>query len=198
MANELLVTPDQVTAAWPKFAGYGVDEQTALIADASQAILDFCRRDQFLQAFVTEALKGKNRPSLWLSRKPVISVASVTVNGTALDNSTNEAWTFEPDTGRLWRGSGLDDPRFATWFGAGIGNVVVAYWAGYTAIPDPVIRAAKLMVQYLAGQSKVSGVYSQESFGDYSYTLNPKGLVMTLPPSVAALCAAYVQEDGPY
>lgn len=195
-ASEQLCQPADVLGFWPGFGNLSAYEQASLLNVASQKVVNFCRRG-FGQALVTETKSGKNRPRLWLDLKPVISVVSVTVNGFALDNTFNNAWYFKPATGELGRGNGQDDLRFATWFPAGSNNVIVQYWAGYASVPDPIIRATAWAVKWLHAQGKVTGIYSSESIGDYSYSLNPEALSMTLPAHIASLCADYVFDDGP-
>ncbi len=198
MADELLCQPSDVIVAFPKFGKLPDPEQTALIACASQKILNFCRRPGFLQASVTEVHNGRNCTTLYLRRRPVISVQSIVINGEApLDNSDGNAWAFDGAMGKLFRGSGRDDPRFGWWFPQGFQNITVQYWAGYAAIPDPVVRATIFLVQYLYEINRVSFVFKTESIGDYSYELNQAAMFMTLPEVCADLLAEYVQDDGP-
>lgn len=183
--------------SWPNFGQVTASAQTRLINAASKRIDHVCRRPLgFGQQMVTETISSKNRQSLWLKTRPVITVASITVNGTALDNTYNDAWTFNPDTGKLVRGDGMDDTRFTPWFPAGEQNIVVQYWAGYSPIPDEIVTAAAFYVKYLYEQGKVSGVYSSESIGDYSYSLRETALASTVPPHILALLADYVQDDA--
>jgi hypothetical protein len=196
-ANELLCQPADVLGAWPAYGLLPATEQTSLINTASQKILNFCRRSYFTQQSVIETLDGTNLSRVWLSQRPVITVATVTINGTALDNTYGDAWTFKPSTGELLRGDGEDDSRFVPWFPKGKQNVVVQYWAGFTTVPDPIIRATIWAVRWLHEQSKISGVFSAERIGDYSYNLNASAQSMTLPTHIAGLCADYVQDDGP-
>ena len=196
MADELLCLPSDVTNAWAAFGQLPIGEQTSLIATASQMIIDFCRRG-FGQELITESFDGKGLPRVWLSRRPVISVSSVTIGDDALDNTDGKAWSFNAATGELRRGDGQRDIRFAPRFFPGRQNVVVQYWGGYAAIPDKIVRATVMAARYLHNQMNVSGVYSAERIGDYNYTLNAQAFAMTLPAHIAALCAHYVQDDGP-
>lgn len=193
MTPETYVTPDQVAAAWPAFAKIPTAEQTDLIAAASAAIQARVRRTLGMQTHV-EVHSGRNRPRIWLRVRPVVAVSQVTVDGDPLDDSQGTAWTFVAETGELVRGDGLGDSRFAPWFPAGVGNVVVTYAAGYDPIPADVRRATILTVQALHAASALSGAYKSESIGDYSYTLND-GLVDAVPPVAARLVSRYVQDE---
>ncbi len=198
MADELLATSDQVLASWSQFGNLPAVEQTALIAAASQAVINFCRRPGFLAAFTTETLDGKNYSRLWLSRRPIIQVISVTINGLTLDNTDGNAWSFKPGSGAIFRGPNATEPRFSAWFPAGNQNVVVQYWGGYPELPDPVVRATVIMTRYLWEFTRMRGLYQGESIGDYSYTLNALPYLMqTMPVIVGSLLAFYVQDDGP-
>lgn len=187
------LTSDAVASAWPGFVNLPADEQTALISAAMTAVENFCRRS-FEQTTVTDVLNGRAGSRLWLSTRPVIQIASITVNGDAVDNTYGDAWTFNPNTGELVRGNGEDDPRFAPWFPKGTGNIVVVYFAGYNPVPDPVIRAGIIATRWYAEASKNAGLYSQERIGDYSYVLSDH-VTATLPPGAAGLLAPYVQDD---
>ncbi len=196
MADELLCTAQNVSDAWAAFGSLPVGEQTQLIATASQHIINFCRRPFFAQHMETEYLDGKNQSHLWLSLKPVISVAAVSINGEPLDNTAGDAWTFVPGTGKLLRGTGKQDDRFARSWPSGTGNIAVTYWAGFATVPDPVVRAAIMTVRWIYEQGKRPGIYASESIGDYSYSLNQTFLKMPLPDYIAGLLANYVQDDA--
>lgn len=167
---EIYVTEDEAAAAWPGLLKLPESERTALIADASAAVRDHCRRD-LARAVRTEILDGRNRPRVWLSVRPVAEVLAVSINGEALDNADGEAWTVDAGTGELLRGPGRGDPWFAPAFPTGKGNVVVEYDGGFDPIPGPVKRATILTLRRFAEAARASGVYRSESIGDYSYTL---------------------------
>lgn len=182
---------------WPNFGQLTASAQTRLINAASKRVDHVCRRPLgFSQQMVTETINGRNNAALWLKTRPIISVNSVTINGSALDNSYNTAWCVDPATGKLVRGDGQDDTRFVPWFPAGEQNIVVQYWAGYQTIPDEVVVATAQYVKYLYEQGKVSGIYSSESIGDYSYSLRETVLASTVPPHILAMLADYVQDDA--
>ena len=188
-----LATDAEVTAAWPGFAKLPADERAALISDASAAIEDYCRRS-FDAGTATEVRSGNNQPRLWLRNTPVVSVASVTVNGAEYTNADGSDWTVVAATGELVRGSGLADPRFGPWFPRGTSNITVVYDHGYASVPGPVRRACILAVRSLAELAKASGVYDSESLGDYSYTRGSASQA-AIPDAAKALLSRYVRGD---
>ena len=146
---------------------------------------------------MNELHDGNNLTRLWLRRRPVLNVFSITINGDPVDNSNLDAWGFNVHTGELWRHVGDRDIRFGRWFPRGRQNVQVGYFAGYGEIPSEINRAAIFEVKYLREQIKISGVYTSESIGDYSYNLNIQGVGYGgLPSHVAALCMDYVSDDA--
>ena len=202
-AEELLCQPIDVQSAWPAFANLPAYEQASLLNVASQRILNWTRR-RFLSALLTELYDGNNTAAIWLKTTPVISVASVLINynptdptqGYSVDNSTGDGWTLYPTSGKLVRGPALGTERFNIWWPRGTQNIQIAYWAGFEAVPDPIIRATVFLVKYLHEQSKVTGIYAGESIGDYSYTLAAASARLGLPDHVVDLCQDYCQNDA--
>lgn len=184
-----LITTSELTAAVPSLTGRA--DLAQLVTAASLAVERYCGRT-FAQATLTETHNGRNRSRLWLKRRPVVSVASVTINGTALDNTTSDAWTFQPETGELRRGNGHDAEPFAPWFPWGLQNIVVTYTGGYSPIPADVKQATILWARHLADATKASGLYQSEAIGDYSYTLASLD-AQAGPPVALALLAPYVE-----
>lgn len=189
-----IITSAQAAAAWPGFSSLAAAEQTQLLADVTDAIETYCGR-VFTGGVVsyTEYHDGANRPRIWLKHRPVVTVTSVTINGTALDNSNNDAWTVNTDTGELIRGDGQDDPRFASWFPRGTRNVVVVYTAGFSAVPSGVQRAALAWLKTLSDVGRVGGAYKSESIGEYSYTAGDLSAA-SMPGLVALLLSRYTEE----
>lgn len=196
IAQALYCQVSDVVAAWPGFATIAAGEQAALVRAASEAIDGFCRRPfGFASQLVTETLDGTGRPTLWLSTRPIISVESVTIDGNALDNTDGNSWTFDPYKGGIVRGPGFHDRRFGRRFPVGTRNIVVQYYAGYDTIPARITRAAVWTVRWLHERGRVSGIYSAESIGDWSGTLNTAA-VGPLPAHVQDLLVGFVQDDA--
>jgi hypothetical protein len=186
-----LVTEAEVTAAWAGFADLAANERAALIAAASTAVEDHCGRT-FASAATTESLDGPGLSRVWLSRRPVVSILSVTVNGETLGA---DDYDFDPATGELYRGDGRTDPRHVQGFPRGRRNVTVVYTAGYATVPAPVKRATILVAKTLADQTQFTQTLQTEQLGDYRAVLNTTVQRAELPMSAVALLAPYVQDD---
>lgn len=197
MPTEQLALPIDVQSAWAGFQNLSLYRQTSLLSTASRKILNFCRREHFVQQTLDEFYNGQNHPRIWLRHKPIVSVMSVKVNGVALDNTYGDTWCFDSKKGSLIRGTNLMEMRFNPWFPRGTQNVEVVYWAGFPEVPPDIVEATVQYVRYLSEQIKITGIFSEEDIGDYSYKLNTAASSMTLPKHIANLCADYVQDDGP-
>lgn len=184
-----LITTAELTAAVPSLATRS--DLAALVSAASQAVERYCGRT-FERATLTETHDGRNRSRLWLRRRPIVSVASVTINGTALDNTTSDAWVFHPATGELRRGNGHEAEQFAAWFPWGLQNIVVTYTGGYNPIPADVKHATILWARHLADAAQTGGMIASESIGDYSYSLGP-GAQQAASAAALELLAPYVE-----
>jgi hypothetical protein len=196
-AEEQLCTISDVVDAWAPFAQVNPTEQAKLIDTASGKILKFCRRAGFIQETMNEFIDGNNLTRVWLSRRPVLNVFSLTINGILLQNTTGLEWGFNAKTGEFWRHTGHHDIRFGRFFPKGRQNIQVGYFAGFGEVPSEINRAAIFLVKYLREQIRVSGVYSSESIGDYSYSLNAQAVGMGgLPSHVAAMCMDFVADDA--
>lgn len=78
--------------------------------------------------------------SLWLARRPIVSVASVVRNDVEIDPDT---YRVDAGGGRVWRsGSGFD----VIW---PCGTYVVTYEAGYADVPPALRQAAMRMLRSL-------------------------------------------------
>jgi hypothetical protein len=182
---------------WPAFGQASATAQTRLIAAATRDVDTYCRRPfGFWQQTVTEVFSGRNNARLFLRLRPVSGVAAIVLNGTALDDTTGDAWAFDPWTGRLVRGRGQDDTRFVPYWPSGEQNIQVTYYGGYQELPDDLVVATAFQVRYLREQGRVPGVFSSESLGGWGGTLNAAALTQAVPPHVAARLAGYVIEDA--
>lgn len=132
-------------------AALGVDPANtkfdALIANqwipqASAAVATYCNR-VFARETVTETWRNVYECGpLMLSRHPVASIASVTVDGTTLSASDYE---YDAKTGFIYRLS--SDARIA-WYAA---KIVIVYAGGYVLLgelPHEIERAAVLLCKY--------------------------------------------------
>lgn len=106
------------------------------------------------------------RQNIILSRFPVVSVASVVVDGTTLDASEYE---LRPSDGVIVRLSGGQPTAWLNW------KIVVTYDAGFETVPEDLALIASQMVQILWYQNNrdpnkkseaVTGIGSHEWFGN--------------------------------
>lgn len=199
MASEYCTAQDVIDlCSWPAFGRLSASAQGRLIRAAGGLIDGYCRRPYgFAEQVVTQSFDGRGQAALWLSLRPVKSIMAVTIDGDALDNSDLDAWTFDAATGRLVRGDGRQDSRFAARWPSGSANVVVQYWGGYSAdkLPDELVLATAHLVRFLAEQGSAPGVFKSESLGDWSGTL-ADNLGDAMPPHVAARLVGFVQDDA--
>jgi len=109
-----------------------------LIREASGLVSVYCGR-VLLAETVRETFRlDHSRPSLNLSRFPVVSVTTVTANGVTL---AADDYEVDRDAGTLWRLS--DDARTA-WTAR---KVVVTYTAGLSPVPADIERATVDLVK---------------------------------------------------
>lgn len=181
--------------SWSGFGRLSATAQGGFIDTASDQIDSACgRKFGFTQQSETETFDGRGQSELWLSLRPVVSVASVTLDGDPLDNTDGTAWTLDGATGRLIRGAGREDPRFADRWPHGDDNIIVQYWGGYAAIPPKVVTATCFAVRHLYDQGKVSGAYSQETIGSYTRSIRQIALTAGLPDQVIGLLQEFMQD----
>ncbi|HEV7455917.1 MAG TPA: hypothetical protein VGN96_04010 [Roseococcus sp.] len=162
------------------------------IIAASATIARHCDR-VWGRATVQETFRavGHDREALLLSRCPVVAVASVLVDGTAL---APEGFEVDAEAGILYR---LDGDERRGWRARA---VVVTYTAGYLLpgqagrdLPADVERAARLLVTaaYEArGRDPMLRSESVQGVGAVSY-LDPRAGAEDMPPQAAALLSPY-------
>lgn len=160
------------------------------IAQASAMIETHCRR-VFARETVQEVFRDVEDYRLSLTRFPISSITSVTVDGEALPSGDYE---MDAEAGALFRLS--DDARVA--FRAV--KVTVVYTAGYVlpdtanpTLPADVQRACVLAATtaYLGkGRDLTIRSESAQDVGQVSY-LDPREGMEALPPQVAGLLAPY-------
>lgn len=186
------VTEDEVLAAWAAFESIQAVRRATLLTAASRRVDQYCRRTFEYSAAITETLDGDGSPVLYLSRPPVVSIASITVEGTALDNTNADAWKFKSLSGEVRRGTG----RVPMWSGdrwpEGLDNITVVYAGGYQTIPDVVKEATILTLQSLASTNGTSSSFRREKLGtDYEYEQSEEMIANPTPPQVKLMLNPY-------
>lgn len=144
---------------------------------------------QFARKTVVDVLNGNCARSLSLTRRPVLSVSSVTENGVALVATTG--YTTDLRWGRLYRQTGTYYD--SAWY-EGRRNVSVTYVAGYQIIPPQVRFATLVILEHLwttqrgaapSGRPSVDDQYSTPS-GNWFIPNRARDILLDYrPPSVA-------------
>ena len=169
----------------------GVSELTAeSLADAATALIErYCDR-VFAEQGYEERLPGNGTAVLRLSAFPVISVASVKVNG-----EDEEEYTLDAVRGWLYTKEGVWRDSFTmariieltpVFRANPTPNIVVEYRAGYAEIPVDLQRAALMLAQTIHKQQHVNGALSSESIGDWSYSVDTRGVMASVEPFLAS------------
>lgn len=168
----------------------GSSEDTALdtwIAQASGAIASYCNR-VFPQETVSEQFRMVRGEAIILGRYPVVSITSVTEDGTVLVNLTD--YEVDKDTGLLYR---VSDDLLVFWCAY---KVTVVYVTGFATIPDDVKRACMETVRYFRSQSSRDPTLRSLEIPDVSTETYWVGTMpssaMGLPPDVISSIESYV------
>lgn len=191
MAAQDLVTLPEVLAHLTLSAEPAGGILPAMITEASEAIVEHCKRE-LLSATYTELVDG-GRERLRLKNRPVTSITSITDHSVAVADRVAETVA----TYRLERegASGLvilvdedlGTPTLAYW-GGGKQRWEVVYVAGWALadMPGPVKMATKMLVATWF-ENRTPGVHA-EKLGDWS-AQREKGL----PTEIARLLSPFVR-----
>lgn len=174
------------------------------INEASAALERHCGR-KFQKASVTEKLKGTGTRELLLSRTPIVSITSVTLDEDVLDADDYEI--EDAEVGILSRSNGwpADEERCIgiAWTpipGTGERNIAVAYVGGYVlpndagtcTLPPDLERACIETVKSMSAAQLRDPAVSSEQLGDYSVTYRASsGGAGILPEAALALADAH-------
>lgn len=115
------------------FEAYDDDLLDTLINAATKKCEDYCRR-AFVQRSITENRIGDGHSYLYLNKKPVSTLTSITLDGTSLTEDTD--FTLYKEEGYLLKPAGVtgiwcDYPSACGWTKGY--KIVVTYTAGYGA-----------------------------------------------------------------
>jgi hypothetical protein len=162
-----------------------------LLDQASGAVESYCGRT-FARETVSETFRygwGCAPDVLRLARRPIVSITSITEDGTALASDGRE---FDADAGLLWR---LQDDSRIRWTAR---KITVVYVAGYLlpeqanpTLPADIIRATLITgaAMFAAiGRDPLLRSESVDGVASASY-LDPRGT--GVPPQAAELLAPY-------
>lgn len=154
-----------------------------------ETITDTFRRNRFFARVRNRDRDGlAGDEEIYLSRRPVVSVASVTESGVLLDPASYEV---RGGIGALVR---LNNDVPCQWAPS---KIVVVYDAGWATVPDGLKRAAEQLVQLywsqaskdpLVSQSNVPGVLEQQiRIGSQSAPSIPQDVMDDLGPYINLL-----------
>lgn len=139
----------------------------AIVDGASQQFLSLTTRAGILQATYTDLLDGNGRNKLALLNTPIISVASLTINGAAIQPSTGytvPGYVIEKNQ-LVLVGGGACFPwspiGFPGIFLSGTANVAVTYDAGFATVPADVQQCVWEMVGWAYKNKDRIGVSTQ-------------------------------------
>ncbi len=147
---------------------------TEILASTKSAIDSAAGRDFLLHADDAVAVDGNGSRSLLLSPLglvPVVSVSSITINGSAL---ADEAWLVYPEEACIVLNSSVG---YGLVFPRGNQNVEMTLDWGYERVPEDIAMAqAKLAAaELLAGASGERGGVEAVSVGDYTVRYGSDG-----------------------
>jgi gp6-like head-tail connector protein len=128
------------------------------LAAVSAAVESMLNRT-FAQVAYTETRNGTGRSEMMVREDPIISVASVTVDGVAIAARSSVAgsgYTYDEDTIYL----------VGACFNRGVQNVVLSYSGGYQAIPVDITEATTEAVAFLYREKERIGLSSKVLSGE--------------------------------
>ena len=149
---------------------------------AAEVELEWICDRAFTRRYARETLDGTGKVNLTLRHRDIASVVSVTVDGTALTSTEIAALTID----------GKDIRRETGW-AEGYSNVVIEYIHGWTAPPQPLVRAFALRIRLEVHQDANRIPERAERFSDDSgsYDLSTPGALDTGYPRVDGVYSRY-------
>lgn len=160
-----------------------------VLDQASAAVESFCgrslARETVSEVFRQDAWSGID--ALHLSRRPIVSMTSITEDGTALDAADRE---FDPESGMVYR---LSSDERICWTAR---KITIVYVAGYlmpdetgTTLPYAITRATLMTAAamfHAIGRDPALRSESVDGVAAASY-LDPRAAALGLPPAAADL-----------
>lgn len=200
-----LVTRSDVKT-WLGITGNAEDPFLDLAIAACEASLQSALSRHLESQSWTEYLSGSGRTAMHLPQRPVTAVVSVEIldgaRGPVLETLTAgthfnliDSRAHERNMGHLEMVSGVlwSYDQCAQAWPPGVANIKVVFTAGYTAetLPADLKMALYQMIALTRSARQTGMTLSDETLGDYSYSLATGGGVEKLPTSVMATLARY-------
>lgn len=163
-----------------------------LILGVESSVLKYLKRGDFASTSYTEYYSGDDRELLILKHRPVTAITSIRVDSYGYAGQSpdafpaSSAWTSGVD---FYTPVLTEDEENASLVYAikngekwpiGRGNIKVVYTAGYSEIPDDLTLAVNQLIAAVRASSEHGGPVSEETFGEYSYTLMKGGDLSSL------------------
>ena len=191
---------------WLGIAGTSEDLFLDLAIESCEAGLERALGRNLESQAYTEYLSGTGRTALNLPHRPVTAVASLQIldgpRGPVVETLTEgqhyrliDSRPHERNVGHVEMTAGTvwTYDLCAAYWPPGTANIAVTFTAGYTADTLPAdLKLALYQMIALARAARSNGqLLSDETLGDYSYSLATGGGFNTLPTSVLATLARY-------
>lgn len=135
------LTSTAAVKAWLNVSGNSDDALLdLLVSRGSQFVRSYCTRDFLSQAYA-DTFDGKDTTRIAFPNYPVTAVASVTINGMVVPARSSPL-----ALGYVFSSTMLSLTGFA--FTRGFGNIVVAYTAGFAAVPADLEQACIELIAF--------------------------------------------------
>ncbi len=187
MAGDLLATPADLASALQ----HDVDTASATLAlEVCTAVVQAAVDGQrIVQATTTEVLYGGPEQLLRLTQKPVISVTSVTYNGTLLTQGTASGnWRLAPQG--LWRNTGWTEyAYYGGWAGFSDAPIPtsVVYVAGYPTGDQRLQIGRGAVLALTRGLFENPAGATSEKIDDYAVAYTAAAAALEASPALRAL-----------
>ena len=154
------------------FAGDEGSRATALLTLASGLIQQEARQTIELVTDDVLTIRGTRERKLLLPERPVVSVSSITLGGSAVSSDS-----YYIDGDHLVRGSGGDFlSDFSGGYGSAASPLVITYTHGYATIPDA-IKA--ICIEAVVRVWVNPGSVAREAYGSESVVYPVQGMALT-------------------
>jgi hypothetical protein len=174
--TDLLATPSDLAAALQK----DLDTASATLAlEVSTAVVQAAAGQRIVRATYTETVYGGTDRLLRLKQRPIVSVASVTYNGSLLTQGTaSGTWRLTPDG--LWRDLGWIECAWEP-----LGTDVV-YTAGLLSTDQEIQLGRSVALSIARGLFENPNGATREQIDDYAVAYADAAAAMDAAPSLAA------------
>jgi hypothetical protein len=146
--------------AWAGVTGAADDGLLLALVEGMSAAVESMLNRTFAVATYTETRNGTGKPTMMVRNDPIVSVASVTVDGIAIAPRTGptagSGHVFDTDTIYL----------AGTCFTRGVQNVVLSYEGGYATIPADIVQATTEACAFLYNERTRIGLASKAMAGE--------------------------------